>query len=38
MGERLTDDEVEDFVKEATLDKEGQIDYTMFLEQILSGN
>jgi Ca2+-binding EF-hand superfamily protein len=38
MGERLTDDEVEDFVKEATLDKEGQIDYKMFLEQILSGN
>ena len=36
MGERLTDDEAEDFVKEAVLDKEGQIDYKMFLDQILS--
>jgi Ca2+-binding EF-hand superfamily protein len=34
MGDKLTMDEADDFVKEAYLNKDGVIDYMAFLEQV----
>jgi len=35
MGDKLSTDEAEEFVKEAKLDKDGNIDYMVFLKSIL---
>mmetsp|Transcript_8195 Transcript_8195/g.12972 ORF Transcript_8195/g.12972 Transcript_8195/m.12972 type:complete len:142 (-) Transcript_8195:82-507(-) len=35
MGDKLTDEDVEDFLKEATKDKDGRIDYKQFMTELL---
>jgi calmodulin len=35
MGDKLTDEDAEDFIKEASLDKDGRIDYKQFMMEIL---
>jgi calmodulin len=38
MGDKLSEEDAEDFIKEATQDKDGRIDYRQFMMEILESN